>query len=86
MIILGVDPGTISMGYGVVDAVADRISSVAFGALTGKSRSPIGERLHHMYTGLADIIARFKPEALAVESPFVARNARSAIMVATDCE
>jgi crossover junction endodeoxyribonuclease RuvC len=81
MVILGIDPGTSLMGYGVVDGEGDRVAPLAFGALASKARSPIGERLRYMYGGLIEIIARYRPQEIAVESPFVARNARSAIAI-----
>ena len=81
MRVLGIDPGTASMGYGVVDTEGDKIALVGCGALASRTRSPIGERLHYLYSALLDIINRYRPDAVAVEQPFVARNVRSALAV-----
>ena len=81
MIVLGVDPGTLTMGYGIIEADDDRITMVGCGALSGRARSPIGERLSYLYEALSEIIAGYKPGAVAVEQPFVARNVRSALAV-----
>jgi len=81
MRVLGVDPGTITMGYGVVDSKDDEIALVADGALTSPERSPIGERLHFLYQELLQVIKRYQPEVVVVEQPFVAENARSALAI-----
>jgi len=78
MRILGIDPGTISMGYGVVDEEGE-ISLVDCGALTTPPSASLAERLHTLYLGLIDIIARYQPSEAAIEEPFVAKNVRSAL-------
>ena len=79
MRILGVDPGTISMGYGVIEAEKDEVSMVCCGTLSSPRRSPIGERLSFLYRKLSEIIARYRPDAVAVEQPFVAKNVRTTL-------
>lgn len=82
MIILGIDPGTITMGYGII-AVGDddEVSPVDFGALSCSPRSPIGERLHYLYVELDRIIGRCQPAAVAIEQPFVAKNVKTALTI-----
>jgi crossover junction endodeoxyribonuclease RuvC len=81
MRILGIDPGTIATGYGVIEAEDDEATFIDCGALTASERSPIGERLSHIYQGLKEVIARFKPDVVAIESPFVAKSVRSALAI-----
>lgn len=81
MRVLGVDPGTITMGYGVVESRDDEIALIDCGALVSSERSPIGERLSYLYHELLKIISRHQPEVVAVEQPFVAKNARSALAI-----
>ena len=81
MRVLGIDPGTITMGYGVVESQDNDVTLIKYGALNTPPRSPIGERLNFLYSNLLKIIAQHKPEAVAVEQPFVAKNARSAFMI-----
>jgi len=81
MRILGIDPGTISMGYGIIEANEDKITLVSYGALACQARSPIGERLRYLYDSLLEIITRYQPDAMAVEQPFMARNARAALAI-----
>ena len=81
MRILGVDPGTVIMGYGVVEGEGSEIALVDYGALKSPSRSPIGERLSYLYGKLSEIVLRYQPEVVAVEQPFVAKNVKSALAV-----
>ena len=81
MIILGIDPGTITMGYGVIEVKQDDISLVCCDSLSSPSRSPMGQRLAFLYDNLSEIISRYQPDAVAIEQPFVAKNARSALVI-----
>ena len=81
MKVLGIDPGTVTMGYGLVDSRDDEVTLVECGALSRSASAPIGERLSYLYDELFKIIARFQPEAVAVEQPFVAKNVKSALAV-----
>ena len=81
MRVLGIDPGTVIMGYGVIESRDDEITLVDCGALASPPRSPIGERLSYFYHKLIEIISRYQPEVVAVEQPFVAKNVMSALAV-----
>lgn len=81
MKVLGIDPGTITMGYGVIESQDDEIALIDCGALVVAERSPIGERLSYLYNELLKIISRHQPDVVAVEQPFVAKNARSALAI-----
>jgi len=81
MIVLGVDPGTLTMGYGVIESGEDEAVLVDCGALTSPRRSPIGERLSFLYNKLLEVILRHQPDAVAVEQPFVGKNVRSALAI-----
>ena len=81
MRILGIDPGTVTMGYGVIDSRDDEIALVEYGVLDCPVRSPIGERLSYLYGELEQIISRCQPDDVAVEQPFVAKNVRSTLTI-----
>ena len=81
MRILGIDPGTVTMGYGVIENLDDEIALVSSGALDCPLRSLVGERLRFLYAELMSIISRYQPGAVAIESPFVARNVKSALAI-----
>ena len=78
MRVLGVDPGTVRMGYGVLDE-GETLLTVDFGVLSCPSRVALPERLYRLYLGLVDLITRYQPSEVAVEEPFVAVNVRSAL-------
>lgn len=81
MRILGIDPGTVTMGYGVVEDLEDEVALVCSGALDCPERSPVGERLRFLYHELVGIISHYQPDVVAIESPFVARNVKSALAI-----
>jgi crossover junction endodeoxyribonuclease RuvC len=81
MKILGIDPGTVVMGYGVVESEDDELALVDFGAINVPEHSQIGERLSYLYKELLEIIQRHNPDAVAVEQPFIAKNVRSAMAI-----
>ncbi|MFC2021541.1 crossover junction endodeoxyribonuclease RuvC [Chloroflexota bacterium] len=81
MRILGIDPGTVAMGYGVLESRDGETAMIDCGALTPVARSPIGERLAFLYSKLQEIISKFQPDAVAIEQPFVAKNAKTALAI-----
>jgi len=81
MRILGIDPGTVAMGYGVIEDRDDEMTLIDCGALTAPVRSPIGERLSYLYHQLVEIILRYQPDVVAIEQPFIAKNVKSALAI-----
>jgi crossover junction endodeoxyribonuclease RuvC len=81
MRIMGIDPGTITAGYGVIEADGDDISPLCYNAIQCNGRSPIGERLSIIHAELVKAIASHQPDAVAVEHPFVAKNAKTALAI-----
>jgi crossover junction endodeoxyribonuclease RuvC len=79
--ILGIDPGTTTMGYGVVEGEGEGLSLVNCGVLTAPPSTPMTERLHHLYLQLLEVISHCQPDEVAIEEPFVAKNVRSALAV-----
>jgi len=80
MRILGVDPGTVNLGYGIVDGEQE-MHMVDCGVIKLPSRIPMEERLRSFYEELSKIIARHKPCAVAIEEPFIGHNVRSAFAI-----
>ncbi len=81
MKILGIDPGTRVMGYGIIDSQGDSIALVSCGALVSPKNSSLSERLCTLYNKLLEIIQRHHPDVVVVEQPFVAKNVRSALAI-----
>jgi len=81
MKVLGVDPGTLVMGYGVIESEDDEVTLINYGALVGPKRLPIGERLSYLYDSLLEIIGSHRPDVVVVEQPFIAKNVKSALAI-----
>jgi crossover junction endodeoxyribonuclease RuvC len=80
--VLGIDPGTAVLGYGVVEGGSGRPPTlIECGTLTTRAREPLPARLRVLYEGVSSLIARHAPEALAVESAFYGRNVRTAVVL-----
>jgi len=82
MRIIGIDPGTGILGFGVVDIVAGKTKLVTAGVITTPAHTPVDERLEEIFDGLTDIIAETKPEVMSIEKLFFSRNVTTAISVA----
>lgn len=78
MRILGIDPGSRLTGFGVVAIEAGRMRYVASGCVRVPATA-LPERLKVIYDGIAEVIAAYGPDALAIEKVFLARNADSAL-------
>ncbi len=81
MRIMGVDPGTVIMGWGVIDSNDGELSLVDYGALKCPSRLATAERLGFLYNKLYEIVTKYRPDAVAIEQPFVSENVKSALAI-----
>ena len=79
MRVMGIDPGSLCTGYGIVDEIGGQLTSVHFGGIQSKPKSPFAFRLKTIYDGLASVMEEFQPNAVAVEDIFFAANAKSTI-------
>ena len=79
MRLIGVDPGLRATGWGVVEAVDNRLSHVADGVVKTDDRLDLASRLVAIHDGLSDVIARYQPEEAAIEETFVNKNPRSTL-------
>lgn len=82
MRIIGIDPGTGILGFGVVDIDGAKTKMVTAGVITTPAHTPIDERLEEIYDGLTEIIRETKPEIMSIEKLFFTKNVTTAISVA----
>jgi len=75
--ILGIDPGTVVMGFGVVERVARELRVVDLGSVKFAASKESVERLGDILTAVEELLDRFQPTALAVEAPFFGKNVQS---------
>ncbi len=82
MKILGIDPGTGILGFGVVEVVGTKFRLVDGGVIKTPAHTPHDERLEEIFDGLTEIIATTKPDVVSVEKLFFSRNITTAMTVA----
>jgi crossover junction endodeoxyribonuclease RuvC len=82
VIVLGVDPGTATTGYGVVSGDGSRPPVlVECGVIRTRPRDPLSDRLREIHEGVTELIARHRPDALVVEDVFYAKNVRTTVVL-----
>ena len=81
MVILGVDPGIATVGFGVIAAENGKYSALEYGAVITSPRQLLEERLQQIYDELTGIIIRHKPDCMAIEELFFNKNAKTAVDV-----
>lgn len=81
MRIIGIDPGTGILGFGVIEADGGKLSMVTGGVIKTPAHTPLDERLEEIYDGLEQIIAETKPKMMSIEKLFFARNVTTAMAV-----
>ena len=79
MLVLGIDPGSETTGWGVVEGDARRCKLVDFGTVKASPRASFASRLLKISDGVEAVIRRFNPDACAVELAFYAVNVQTAI-------
>jgi crossover junction endodeoxyribonuclease RuvC len=80
MIVLGVDPGSIRTGWGVVRRAGPKLIGIDAGVIEGGRDAPLELRLLAIHRGLLDVIARHQPQCMAVEDVF-SKHVRSALVL-----
>lgn len=79
MIILGIDPGTLITGYGIIKAMNGKISIINFGAIKNTTVTSMPLRLKKIFDTLNNAIETFSPDECAIETAFYGKNAQSAL-------
>lgn len=77
--IIGIDPGTMVTGWGVVEAVGPSVNHIAHGTITTGGAPTQADRLSLIYRGVEEVIRSYKPDGMSLERVFFARNAQSAL-------
>jgi crossover junction endodeoxyribonuclease RuvC len=80
--IMGIDPGSVTTGFGVIDYVKGKLTLVDQGAIATRRGAELPERLSVIHDGVRDVIAHTQPLAIAVETPFAGKNVNSLIQLA----
>lgn len=81
MRILGIDPGSVTTGYGVIDSERGKLILVEMGSIATRRGAELAERLVTIHEALGVLIARTRPAHAAVETPFAGHNVKSLIQL-----
>ena len=72
--VLGIDPGTIHLGYGLIEESDGDLVARDYGSLDFKSSLPVEERLYQVHSHLMNMIGMFRPDEIAIEEPFMGQG------------
>jgi crossover junction endodeoxyribonuclease RuvC len=82
MLVIGIDPGTASTGYGLIRQLPNgQLELINYGLISTKSGVPMASRLMRLFSELTTVLAEFNPEAAAIEKLYFQRNVSTAISV-----
>lgn len=83
MRIFGIDPGTATTGYGLIElARGGRYQALAYGVIKTEAKAPMGERLQTIHADLTELLASLRPDVVAIEQLFFFQNITSGMQVA----
>lgn len=81
MKVIGIDPGTIRTGYGIVQSINGKIKLIASGIIENKKIEKLPERLKFIYDEISQLIEKYTPNELSIESAFYGKNVQSALKI-----
>ncbi|NCA91987.1 crossover junction endodeoxyribonuclease RuvC [bacterium] len=82
MIILGIDPGYATVGFGLIESLSGKCRAIEYGAIITKKEENLPNRLLKISNAFEQIIDKYKPDAIAIEELFFQNNQKTAILVA----
>ncbi|MFN8673207.1 MAG: crossover junction endodeoxyribonuclease RuvC [Candidatus Sericytochromatia bacterium] len=82
MLVLGIDPGTATVGYGLLEIEGNDIKSILnYGIIQTPSKIPMQKRLKMIFDDMNELIETFKPDIMAIEELFFFKNSKTVITV-----
>ncbi|MBR7117702.1 MAG: crossover junction endodeoxyribonuclease RuvC [Clostridia bacterium] len=82
MIILGIDPGLATVGWGVIESVRGKVRPLAFGAITTPAHTDVEARLLMIQNDIEELVKKYSPDEMAIEELFFTNNITTGIAVA----
>jgi crossover junction endodeoxyribonuclease RuvC len=79
MRVMGIDPGSITTGFGVLDGDAKAAAYVTSGVVRANPTLPAAIRLYHIFMSLRELLTKYQPQAMSLEQSYVAANVQSAL-------
>jgi crossover junction endodeoxyribonuclease RuvC len=81
MLVLGVDPGSIATGYGLVRKDGDKMACIHAGTVRSSGKVPFYERINKIFEAMSEIMKQYRPDEMAIEDVFFAKNVKSALKI-----
>jgi crossover junction endodeoxyribonuclease RuvC len=81
MKIIGIDPGTGILGFGVIEVIGDKMRLIDAGVIKTPAHTPLDVRLEDIFDSLTEIIAETKPDSMSIEKLFFSQNVTTAMSV-----
>ncbi len=81
MRVLGIDPGCTVTGYGLIEEEGNKLKAVKWGTITSPAKEGYPKRIKFIYDHLFEIIQEYKPDVMAVEEIFFAKNVKSSMVL-----
>ena len=81
MLVLGVDPGSRVSGYGLVEKKNDQMTCIHAGTISSSGKIPFYERIYKIFHSVTEIMTLYRPQELAIEDIFFAKNVKSAMKI-----
>lgn len=79
MIIIGIDPGTLITGYGIIECIHDKHRALDYGCIRPPKSLKLSDRYLIIFNAIEELIEKYRPDALVVETQYMKKNAQSAI-------
>jgi len=83
LIIIGVDPGTRVTGYGIIRVTHNRFEPLDFGCVRPPPDAQLSDRYLIIFESIEELIEKYKPHQMAIETQFISKNAQSALKIGT---
>lgn len=81
MVVIGVDPGLATTGYGVLESLGGKVKMLDYGIITTGPDKPVPLRLRILSRRLSELIKKYDPDVVGLEKIFFCRNAKTALVV-----
>jgi len=81
VILLGIDPGLNTTGYGLIDYKVHHTQFIAAGVIKNSRLKAFPDKLHHLYREMGDVLTHYKPELVIIEETYSNRNPRTSLLL-----
>ena len=81
MIILGIDPGLGTTGFGIISSKNNNLNLVDFGTIKTSPKEPLPKRLKKIFNGITDLIQKYNPSVFSIEEIFYSNNVKSSLLL-----